>query len=277
MHLETQENATRATSPGNRLIDLVLDPLDMIRSLRREADPGLNIWGPSLLAPQLFGGLYFLDRTEGVVVLVGLFVMLITAGYIRRLGFDATAHTPTATDVDLERALREMPRRESLDVGEHILLEIARGLARRADDQDAHEQREDAGPDAHAEELPAVFDGEGNADLGALLEGVHGLAEEPRGVDHEQAAAQHADGGEVREAHVAPVAGRQNCLVPDAESGPCDLFTIFPETLTESGSGEALADAAGFGRWHGESRISAYSSARITLSHPPSLSRRYSF
>jgi len=28
---------------------------------------------------------------------------VLTAGYIRRLGFEATAHTPTATDVDLER------------------------------------------------------------------------------------------------------------------------------------------------------------------------------
>ncbi len=28
---------------------------------------------------------------------------VLTAGYIRRLGFDATAHTPTATDVDLDR------------------------------------------------------------------------------------------------------------------------------------------------------------------------------
>ena len=38
---------------------------------------------------------------------------------------------------------------------------------------------------------------------------------------------------------------------PDAAMGPCDLFTIFPETLTDSVTGEALSDAAGFGRWHG--------------------------
>lgn len=38
---------------------------------------------------------------------------------------------------------------------------------------------------------------------------------------------------------------------PDAETGPCNLFTIFPETLTDSVTGEVLSDAAGFGRWHG--------------------------
>ena len=38
---------------------------------------------------------------------------------------------------------------------------------------------------------------------------------------------------------------------PDAEVGPCDLFTIFPRELVDSMTGEALIDAAGFGRWHG--------------------------
>lgn len=38
---------------------------------------------------------------------------------------------------------------------------------------------------------------------------------------------------------------------PDQEAGPCDLFTIFPSTLTDSTSGEALSEVVGFGRWHG--------------------------
>ena len=38
---------------------------------------------------------------------------------------------------------------------------------------------------------------------------------------------------------------------PDDEEGPCELFTIFPKTLTDSASGETLEEAIGFGRWHG--------------------------
>jgi len=38
---------------------------------------------------------------------------------------------------------------------------------------------------------------------------------------------------------------------PDAETGPCDLRIVFPETLTDASSGEALGQAMGFGRWHG--------------------------
>ena len=79
-------NTSRETSPSafGRLADLVLDPIDMIRSLRREADPWLNFWGPSLILPQAVGGLVFFGRIEGAVVLGGLISMLVTAGYIHR-------------------------------------------------------------------------------------------------------------------------------------------------------------------------------------------------
>ena len=69
---------------GHWLTGLVIDPFNMIRDLRKEGDPWLNIWGPALLAPQLIGGLVFINRPEGVVVLAGLLVMLATAGYIHR-------------------------------------------------------------------------------------------------------------------------------------------------------------------------------------------------
>ena len=69
---------------SNRLLELFTDPLDMVRGLRKHAGSAMNLWGPSLLAPQAIGGLYFLDRAEGVAVLAGLIVMLLTAGYIHR-------------------------------------------------------------------------------------------------------------------------------------------------------------------------------------------------
>jgi len=67
-----------------RFFELFTDPLDMIRGIRRESHLGLNIWGPSLLFPQAIGGLLFFDTTEGVIVLVALVLMLVTAGYIHR-------------------------------------------------------------------------------------------------------------------------------------------------------------------------------------------------
>ncbi len=71
--------------PGNhRILELFTDPVDMVRGLRREAGPGINIWGPTLLAPQAAGGLYFIQTMEGVVVLVSLVLMLVSAGYIHR-------------------------------------------------------------------------------------------------------------------------------------------------------------------------------------------------
>jgi len=56
----------------------------MVRGIRSQAHLGIRIWGPSLLFPQAIGGLYFINRLEGVVVLVGLIVMLATVGYIHR-------------------------------------------------------------------------------------------------------------------------------------------------------------------------------------------------
>jgi len=38
---------------------------------------------------------------------------------------------------------------------------------------------------------------------------------------------------------------------PNDTKGPCQLFTIFPKTLTDSASGETLEEVAGFARWHG--------------------------
>lgn len=69
---------------SSRIAELFTDPLDMIQGIRGEAKIGLRIWGPGLLLPQAIGGLYFITRPEGVVVLVGLIVMLLTAGYIHR-------------------------------------------------------------------------------------------------------------------------------------------------------------------------------------------------
>ncbi len=82
-------NGNRATPVGSlslfhRLAELILDPIDMIRSIRREAEPSLNVWGPALVFPQAIGGLVFIGRIEGVVILGGLVAMLLTAGYIHR-------------------------------------------------------------------------------------------------------------------------------------------------------------------------------------------------
>ena len=67
-----------------RLLELFTDPADMVGSLRSQADPWLNIWGPCLLFPQAIGGLCFIGRPEGLVVVAGLVVMLLTVGYIHR-------------------------------------------------------------------------------------------------------------------------------------------------------------------------------------------------
>jgi hypothetical protein len=67
---------------AHRIIELFTDPVDMVRGIRSQANITLRIWGPGLLFPQAIGGLYFINRLEGVVVFAGLVVMLITAGYI---------------------------------------------------------------------------------------------------------------------------------------------------------------------------------------------------
>ncbi|MEX0345840.1 MAG: hypothetical protein AB3N20_13020 [Rhizobiaceae bacterium] len=67
-----------------RVAELFTDPVDMVQGLRREAGPGINLWGPSLLAPQAVGGLYFIQTPEGVTVFVSLVAMLMSAGYIHR-------------------------------------------------------------------------------------------------------------------------------------------------------------------------------------------------
>ncbi|KAL9189360.1 hypothetical protein ACHAXT_009035 [Thalassiosira profunda] len=41
---------------------------------------------------------------------------------------------------------------------------------------------------------------------------------------------------------------------PDADSGPCDLLAMFHPDLVDSVSGVTLAEAGGFGRWHGITR-----------------------
>jgi len=38
---------------------------------------------------------------------------------------------------------------------------------------------------------------------------------------------------------------------PNDTAGPCELFTIFPKTLTDNASGETLENVISFGRWHG--------------------------
>jgi len=82
---------------ANRLLEIFTDPLDMVRSLRKSARGGLNIWGPSLLAPQAIGGVIWIDRLEGVVVLCGLVLMLLTVGYIHR-------HAPMSRLIGLGQA-----------------------------------------------------------------------------------------------------------------------------------------------------------------------------
>ena len=69
---------------GKRLVELLTDPLDMIRGIRREASRGLRVWGPSLLFPQFIGGIYFGNTQIGLVVLCGVTIMLLTAGYVHR-------------------------------------------------------------------------------------------------------------------------------------------------------------------------------------------------
>lgn len=69
---------------ANRLIELFTDPIDMVKGLRKEARTGMNIWGPSLLFPQFIGGVYFLNTLVGAVVLIGVIVMFLTAGYFHR-------------------------------------------------------------------------------------------------------------------------------------------------------------------------------------------------
>lgn len=68
----------------SRFIELFTDPLDMIKGIRTQANVGLRIWGPVLIFPQVIGGLFFINRPSGFVVLVGLIAMLMTAGYIHR-------------------------------------------------------------------------------------------------------------------------------------------------------------------------------------------------
>lgn len=68
----------------SRFIELFTDPLDLIKGIRTQANVGLRIWGPVLIFPQVIGGLFFINRPSGFVVLVGLIAMLMTAGYIHR-------------------------------------------------------------------------------------------------------------------------------------------------------------------------------------------------
>ncbi len=68
----------------HRIIDLGRDPLDMIRYIRQEAAPGLDLWGKCLGLPQAIGGVVFIAHIEGAVILGGLIAMLMSAGYIHR-------------------------------------------------------------------------------------------------------------------------------------------------------------------------------------------------
>ena len=67
-----------------RIVELFLDPIRMINDIRSELSQGLGLWGPALNVPQLLGGLYYIRETEGWVILLFWFLMIMTAGSIHR-------------------------------------------------------------------------------------------------------------------------------------------------------------------------------------------------
>ena len=62
---------------------LLTDALAMIGDLRRNA-PLIDIWGMVLNAPQLVGGLYFIDSMTGELVLAGVLASLVIASQIHK-------------------------------------------------------------------------------------------------------------------------------------------------------------------------------------------------
>jgi hypothetical protein len=59
------------------------------------------------------------------------------------------------------------------------------------------------------------------------------------------------DSNDVKEVIKTGVTPLSKPCTPDAKSGPCDLLQMFPGTLLDSVSNQALSESEGFGRWHG--------------------------
>ena len=78
------------TTPGSAIRSAIATPSSLIATLESSATASRATTGS--MAPV----------SSTLTCLAELAV--ITAGYLRRIGFDAVAHTPTATDLDLERA-----------------------------------------------------------------------------------------------------------------------------------------------------------------------------
>lgn len=65
-------------------LDVVLDPFRMIRDIRRTLPKPVGRWGGALNIPQAVGGLLFLTRPEGAMVLVSWALGMMIAGRIHR-------------------------------------------------------------------------------------------------------------------------------------------------------------------------------------------------
>lgn len=65
-------------------IDVVLDPFRMIRDIRRTLPKSVGRWGGALNIPQAVGGLVFITRPEGAMILVSWALGMMIAGRIHR-------------------------------------------------------------------------------------------------------------------------------------------------------------------------------------------------
>lgn len=64
-------------------MNLLTDPLKMIRDIRA-LDGGIGNWGAALNIPQVLGGLIFINKPEGLAVLLTVLLTLLVAGQIHR-------------------------------------------------------------------------------------------------------------------------------------------------------------------------------------------------
>ena len=69
---------------GYRLLDVLIDPFRMIRDIRAELSRAMGLWGPALNIPQVVGGIVFINRAEGAVILIAWALMIGCAGFIHR-------------------------------------------------------------------------------------------------------------------------------------------------------------------------------------------------
>ena len=80
----TDKSGHSTNARGYRLVDLLIDPFRMIRDIRAELSSAMGLWGPALNVPQVVGGLLFIARAEGAVILIVWVPMIVCAGFIHR-------------------------------------------------------------------------------------------------------------------------------------------------------------------------------------------------